>query len=87
MRLHQLWDSGDEMREVWKLEDPEVQGARDVAVTPDGTAVYLLEDASNFADYGGEKMRFPQRDMQGKGRLFKYILAPRLERSLPVQIR
>ena len=64
-RLYQFWDSKESLSKVFEFQD-DLAGLRDVAVSPDGKSLYLLEDADNFGKNFG--------NVQGKARLFKYVL-------------
>jgi len=84
--LYLLWDNDEQFNFLTKWEFPELKGLRDVAVAPDGSSVYLLEDADNFAIFHGE-MKSPTRDLQGLGRLWKYKLSYRQTLTIPVEVK
>lgn len=65
-RLYQFWDSNESLSKVYTYTDAALVGLRDVALSPDGKSLYLLEDGDNFGKSFG--------DMQGKARLFKYAI-------------
>lgn len=79
-RLVQICDSGNGLQLVERIELPDVKGARTVAVSPDGKAVYVLEDAVDFWP-GGEL------SLQGKGRLFKYVFKYASAQKIPVTLK
>jgi len=66
-----IWDSGESLSLVKYFEFSDIKGLRDVAISPDGKSLYLLEDRDNFG-YLGDKLKWPSRNIQGEGRLFKY---------------
>lgn len=85
-RVYQLWEGGDGLYPVWQFEDQEIQGLRDVAVSPDGKLLYVLEDGDNFAyGYSGKK-GWPELDLQGKARLFKYDLSWKQQERKPIKV-
>ncbi|HRV04526.1 MAG TPA: FlgD immunoglobulin-like domain containing protein [Candidatus Ratteibacteria bacterium] len=70
-RVSVVWDSGESLSLVKYFEFSDIKGLRDVAISPDGKSLYLLEDMDNFG-YLGDKLQWPSRNIQGEGRLFKY---------------
>jgi len=86
-RVYQFWDSNEGFVEVWRLEDKEIQGLRDVAVSRDGKSMYVLEDADNLAYHANGRHLVPARDLQGKGRLFRYRLKYEHEAETTITIR
>ena len=58
----QLWDNGEALTRVVSFDADGIVGLRDVAVSPNGQFLYLLEDGISVDD------------VEGKGRLFKYDL-------------
>lgn len=83
--LWQLWDNDEQLWAVTHWTLPDVRGLRDVAVTADGAAVYLLEDADNFGIHRGE-MKSPLRNVQGSGRLWRYTLTYRQTLTVPMEV-
>lgn len=72
--VYQLWDCGDGLVPVMFFENREFQGLHDVAISPDGKSLYVLEDGDNFGYLYDGTRRWPARDLQGKARLFKFNL-------------
>jgi len=61
-QVYQLWDNQEAFSLVYIFSDDAIKGLRDVAVSPDGKSLYLLEDGENSGK------------ILGKARLFKYDL-------------
>lgn len=85
-RVHQFWDSGEKLNLVCSIDVSPAEGLRDAAVSPEGDAVYVVEDADNFA-VGRAGEPWPQRSLEGKARLLKFKLASRQEARATLTIR
>lgn len=77
-RICQFWDDGRRLNAVWQIEDRDLAGLHDVAVSPDGLALYAAEDGDDYGRRGGGSRYvaacWPDRALPGKGRVFKYNL-------------
>lgn len=85
-RVFQFWDSGEKLNLVASFDASPAEGLRDVAVSPEGDALYLLEDADNFA-VGRAGETWPQRNLEGKARLLKLKITSRQEARATVTVR
>lgn len=73
-KIYQLWDTGSSISVFDIFTAKDVQGLRSVAISHNNKDIYLLEDSANFGISIKNPEQSPRehRDLQGKGRLFKY---------------
>lgn len=80
-----FWDNGAKLVPVWQMDAPSMAGLRDVAVSPDGKSLYLLEDGDNFANVAKDIV-WGDRFLEGKARLLKYDITFKQEVQKTIRV-